>query len=72
MMLFPLILSLLELSHALAIPLTQRIVDNTEPSGPNPIKISGAEWLGVQTSANSCSRRDLGFTGKLGGDWYAV
>lgn len=31
-----------------------------------------ATFLGTQTASNSCSHRDLGFAGQLGGQWYAV
>jgi hypothetical protein len=46
--------------------------DNTQPVGTNPIKIASAEHLGYQLANNSCSHRDLGFTGKLGENWYAL
>lgn len=47
-------------------------VDNTQPVGENPINIEQVEYLGLQRSNNSASHRDLGFTGQLGGKWYAV
>lgn len=47
-------------------------VDNTQPAGENPIEDFTAEFLGNQKSDNSCSQRDLGFTGHLQGKWYAV
>lgn len=47
-------------------------VDNTQPEGENPIGDFTVELLGTQSSSNSASRRDLGFTGQLGGKWYAV
>jgi hypothetical protein len=47
-------------------------VDNTQPTGTNPIKLASVERLGYQLANNSCSHRDLGFTGKLGGNWYAL
>jgi hypothetical protein len=40
--------------------------------GINPIQTFTTTWLGYQNADNSCSLRDLGFTGKLGGRWYAV
>ncbi|KAF4122058.1 hypothetical protein GMORB2_7651 [Geosmithia morbida] len=51
--------------------------DDTQPVGENPIAAGGkhtysTEFLGHQWANNSCSKRDLGFTGKLGGKWYAV
>lgn len=47
-------------------------VDNTLPEGENSIGGFTVESLGEQQAANSCSRRDLGFAGHLGGKWYAV
>ncbi|KAK3941410.1 hypothetical protein QBC46DRAFT_458297 [Diplogelasinospora grovesii] len=47
-------------------------VDNTQAVGTNPIKISSVQRLGFQNASNSCSHRDLGFTGKIAGKWYAV
>ena len=47
-------------------------VDNTQPEGENLIGDFSVEFLGEQSSDNSCSRRDLGFAGQLGGKWYAV
>ncbi|KAL3584631.1 hypothetical protein FPOAC2_14411 [Fusarium poae] len=44
----------------------------TVPEGENPIGNFTVELLGTQSSSNSASRRDLGFTGQLGGKWYAV
>lgn len=46
-------------------------VDNTQPEGENPIKHFRTEYLGIQRS-QCASHRDLGFTGQLGGKWYAV
>ncbi|KAK1755510.1 hypothetical protein QBC47DRAFT_190394 [Echria macrotheca] len=40
--------------------------------GFNPIQIASVEKLGFQVAINSCSRRDLGFTGKIAGKWYAI
>lgn len=45
--------------------------DNTQSSGSNPVKVSNAHHVGIQLD-NSCTHKDLGFTGKLGGDWYAL
>lgn len=48
-------------------------VNNSAPSGTNPIKRCRVQFLGEQKSINSePSDRDLGFTGKLGGHWYGV
>ncbi|KAK3047267.1 hypothetical protein LTS18_013186, partial [Coniosporium uncinatum] len=63
--------ALLGLSTAYGSPLQKR-ADNTQPAGTNPIKISSVNYLGEQTSDNTCSHRDLGFTGKIGGKWYAI
>ena len=49
-----------------------RSVDNTQPVGTNPITKFSTEFLGKQTSNNSCSHRDLGFTGHIAGVWYAI
>lgn len=49
-----------------------KIPDNTQPYGENHAFVTNLEFLGIQTSNNSCSRRDLGFTGKLGDHWYAI
>ena len=48
------------------------MVDNTHATGENPIEDFEVEFLGDQKSSNSSSRRDLGFTGELGGRWFAV
>lgn len=48
------------------------LIDSTTPENLNPISIRSVRWLGYQTANNSCSHRDLGFTGKLSGKWYAV
>ena len=45
--------------------------DNTQPSGTNPVKVSKVDQLGEQLD-NSCTHKDLGFTGQLGGDWFAI
>jgi hypothetical protein len=47
-------------------------IDNTLPEGDNLVSIAAVEFLGIQTSNNSCAARDLGFTGKLGQHWYAI
>lgn len=46
--------------------------DHTQPYGTNPITNFTVEFLGYQTADNSCSHRDLGFTGQIQGKWYAV
>ena len=51
---------------------SRRSVDNTQSAGTNSISVSSVQFLGVQTSENSCSQRDLGFTGRIGDNWYAV
>jgi hypothetical protein len=40
--------------------------------GTNPITKFSTQFLGYQTANNSCSHRDLGFTGSIAGVWYAV
>ncbi|KAL3483413.1 hypothetical protein BJX62DRAFT_244908 [Aspergillus germanicus] len=45
---------------------------NTQPVGTNPVIIEHTTFLGEQQSSNSCTHRDLGFTGPFGGHWYAV
>lgn len=57
-----------------AAPTTQLIgpIDNTKTIGSNTIRIASVQKLGFQIATNSCSRRDLGFTGRVGGLWYAV
>ncbi|KAH8901808.1 hypothetical protein BR93DRAFT_973218 [Coniochaeta sp. PMI_546] len=48
-------------------------IDNTAPAGTNPIKRCRVHFLGEQKGFNTePSGRDLGFTGQLGGQWYAV
>lgn len=50
-------------------------IDNTQPAGVNVISHDHTfttEYLGLQLADNSASHRDLGFTGQLGGKWYAV
>lgn len=46
--------------------------DGTLPVGVNPIKNFSTQYLGRQTADNSCSHRDLGFTGQIAGKWYAI
>ncbi|KAK8131797.1 hypothetical protein PG984_008235 [Apiospora sp. TS-2023a] len=49
--------------------------DNTQPAGVNLISHNhtfATQYLGLQLADNSASHRDLGFTGQLGGKWYAV
>ncbi|KAK8018984.1 hypothetical protein PG991_008174 [Apiospora marii] len=50
-------------------------IDNTQPAGVNLISHNHTfttKYLGLQLADNSASHRDLGFTGQLGGKWYAV
>ncbi|TEA19499.1 hypothetical protein C8034_v008383 [Colletotrichum sidae] len=47
-------------------------VDNTQPFGTNPINKPKVEYLGFHAADNSCSHRDLGFTGAIAGQWYAL
>lgn len=63
---------LLASSLANATPVGKRAVDNTQAFGTNPLSVSSVKFLGSQTSDNSCSQRDLGFTGKIHDKWYAV
>ncbi|KAK3401745.1 hypothetical protein B0T20DRAFT_121960 [Sordaria brevicollis] len=46
--------------------------DNTQPEGESPLNVTNVERLGFQVANNSASYRDLGFTGKIAGKWYAV
>lgn len=65
----------LGLSAAIALPSSsthRKRQDGTAPVGINPIVNFRTEFLGTQTASNSCSHRDLGFTGELDGEWYAV
>jgi hypothetical protein len=71
-MLTHLTIALLGISAAFASTLTKRTVDNTQPVGTNPMTVSSTQFLGIQTSANSCSKRDLSFTGRINGKWYTV
>lgn len=47
-------------------------IDNTKTTGINPIVLESVQVLGRQVARNSATHRDLGFTGKLGKNWYAV
>ncbi|KAK8068698.1 hypothetical protein PG994_005314 [Apiospora phragmitis] len=54
---------------------SQEDLDNTRPAGVNIISHDHTfttNFLGLQLANNSASHRDLGFTGQLGGRWYAV
>ena len=64
----------LTLVSAVAGARIQRREDNTLPVGTNPISQGSfsVEYLGLQKADNSCSHRDLGFTGSIAGKWYAV
>lgn len=46
--------------------------DNTQAYGRNPISKFRVDFLGYQAADNSCSHRDLGFTGDIQGKWFAV
>lgn len=68
-----LFIAILGISPALSSESLKRgIPDNTQPYGSNPISIASAAFLGNQTADNSCSHRDLGFTGSINGKWYAI
>ncbi|KAL5085863.1 hypothetical protein Trisim1_009933 [Trichoderma cf. simile WF8] len=47
-------------------------IDNTQPAGSNPILGFSTEYLGEQKSSNTAVRRDLGFAGHIGGQWFGV
>ncbi|KAF2666812.1 hypothetical protein BT63DRAFT_404016 [Microthyrium microscopicum] len=65
--------AILGVSPAIASVLSSRAVpNNTLPSGTNPIKVSSAQFLGNLTADNSCSHRDLGFSGPINGVWYHI
>ncbi|KAI0376443.1 hypothetical protein F5Y04DRAFT_210211 [Hypomontagnella monticulosa] len=51
---------------------SKRQDDPTQPVGINPISTFKTLYIGRQNAINSCSHRDLGFTGSLQGKWYAV
>lgn len=59
-------------NFANANPVSRRMPDNTQPVGTNPIANPKVDYLGFQTADNSCSHRDLGFTGAIAGKYYAV
>lgn len=46
--------------------------DSTQPVGTNVVKIANVTLLGNLTADNSCSHRDLGFTGVIQGKTYSV
>ncbi|KAI0022934.1 hypothetical protein F4780DRAFT_150359 [Xylariomycetidae sp. FL0641] len=72
-MLSQLILTAASAAVVLSTPVQNQRRDGTLPVGTNPIANKfTAEFLGRQKSENSCAGRDLGFTGQLNGDWYAV
>ncbi|KAI2633101.1 hypothetical protein GGS26DRAFT_66829 [Hypomontagnella submonticulosa] len=64
----------LAIANAQGNPLTRlrRQDDPTQPVGSSPITTFLTAYLGRQNANNSCSHRDLGFTGELQGKWYAV
>lgn len=71
-LLLPLVTALLAGPNlADANPISRRM-DNTQLVGRNPISNPKVEYLGFQNADNSCSHRDLGFTGAIAGKWYAV
>lgn len=77
MLLYSLLISLVlvngnEPGTILSNPVKQRQLDNTQPVGTNPISKFETQYLGQQNANNSCSHRDLGFTGELQGKWYGV
>jgi len=57
---------------AIARSINPRGIDNTQPVGTNPILKFSTQFLGNQTADNSCSHRDLGFTGHIADVWYAI
>jgi hypothetical protein len=73
-MLYHFITAILGSSPSIAAVLIQRAVppDNTAPTGSNPIVVSSVQFLGNLTADNSCSHRDLGFTGSIKGVWYNI
>ncbi|KAI1284025.1 hypothetical protein F5Y07DRAFT_407527 [Xylaria sp. FL0933] len=66
--------ALASISVAIAKPICShaRRQSGTDPVSTSPIVNFKTEFLGTQVASNSCSHRDLGFTGQLGGEWYAV
>jgi hypothetical protein len=72
-MLYHFLTVILGFSPSIAAGLLPRdIPDNTKPAGSNPIVVSSAQFLGNLTADNSCSHRDLGFTGSIKGVWYNI
>jgi hypothetical protein len=72
-MLYHFIAVILASSPSIAAVLLPRVIpDNTAPAGSNPIVVSSAQFLGNLTADNSCSHRDLGFTGSIKGVWYNI
>lgn len=65
-------LVILQAALIYAKPWGKRVPDNTAPAGTNPVSIASTSVLGPLNADNSCSPRDLGFFGRLGGVWYAV
>jgi hypothetical protein len=63
-------LASLSICSVVAGPVNKR--DDTQPVGNNPITKFTVQILGNQTADNSCSHRDLGFTGSISGKWYAL
>ncbi|WYZ41146.1 hypothetical protein EsH8_V_000041 [Colletotrichum jinshuiense] len=59
-------------NFASANPVPRSAMDSTTAVGTNPIANPRVEYLGLQKADNSCSHRDLGFTGAIAGKWYAV
>lgn len=59
-------------SKAKGMVATKKLPDNTVGEGENKVRVVALEFLGIQLSNNTCARRDLGFTGKLGQHWYAI
>ena len=53
-------------------PSPSQVIDGTVAVGINPISIASVRALGEQGAKNSCSHRDLGFAGRIGGRWYSV
>jgi hypothetical protein len=70
-MISKLAIALLGIYSATASPLRKH-THNTQPAGTNPIQVASTAFLGKQTAENSCSVRDLGFTGQISGVWYGV
>jgi hypothetical protein len=61
------------ISPAIAAILSSRAIpDNTIATGSNPIVVASSTFLGNLTADNSCSHRDLGFTGSINNVWYHI